>query len=377
MIDALRFKIVNYAKNLYGWTTNRKIIVFSVDDYGNVRLDSKKARENLDSFGMKSYSRFDEFDTLETTQDLEALFEVLSSVKDANGKSAVFTPFSLTCNIDFESMKSTGYQNYVYETLPKTFEKMESYYPELYTGTWKLWKEGISKGLLVPQFHGREHINLTVFNKKLKVKDKQFLYALENRSYASINDNEYPTLNYPAAFDFWDVSENYSFESIIKEGLSVFEKIFGYKAEHFTSPANGESPILHKYLKDSGIKFIDNQYMKNEHQGKGVYKKIINYNGKKNNLGMSYIIRNVVFEPTGNQDSDVVSNTLSQIAIAFKMNKPAIISSHRVNFCGNIDEKNREKGLLDLKLLLSEIVKRWPDVEFMSSNQLGNLMIGN
>jgi hypothetical protein len=31
-------------KNLVGWRTKRKIVVISVDDYGNVRLDSKKAR---------------------------------------------------------------------------------------------------------------------------------------------------------------------------------------------------------------------------------------------------------------------------------------------------------------------------------------------
>ena len=33
--------IRNHIKNISGWRTNRKIIVFSVDDYGNVRLSSK------------------------------------------------------------------------------------------------------------------------------------------------------------------------------------------------------------------------------------------------------------------------------------------------------------------------------------------------
>ena len=59
--------------------------------------------------------------------------------------------------------------------------------------------------------------------------------------------------------------------------------------------------------------------------------------------------------------------TLQQIAAAFKWNKPAIISSHRVNFAGGICKKNREAGLKELKLLLQTIVKRWPDVEFMST----------
>jgi len=66
---------------------------------------------------------------------------------------------------------------------------------------------------------------------------------------------------------------------------------------------------------------------------------------------------------------------MKQIEAAFLWNKPAIISSHRVNFCGHIDENNRKKGLTSLKQLLDEIVKRWPDVEFMSADELGDTIL--
>jgi hypothetical protein len=61
---------------------------------------------------------------------------------------------------------------------------------------------------------------------------------------------------------------------------------------------------------------------------------------------------------------------MQQIQADFRWNKPALISSHRVNFCGHIDPKNREKGLGDLKALLKAIVQKWPEVEFVSVNQL-------
>ena len=51
-------KIIANLKNSIGSKTNRKIIVFSVDDYGNVRLNSNDARINMDAAGMKVYSRF-------------------------------------------------------------------------------------------------------------------------------------------------------------------------------------------------------------------------------------------------------------------------------------------------------------------------------
>jgi hypothetical protein len=87
------------------------------------------------------------------------------------------------------------------------------------------------------------------------------------------------------------------------------------------------------------------------------------------------MVRNVVFEPTEDRGIDWIDFTLKQIETAFRWNKPAIISSHRVNFCGHIDEKNREKGLKSLEGLLQEIVKKWPDVEFMSADELGNCIL--
>ena len=66
-----------------------------------------------------------------------------------------------------------------------------------------------------------------------------------------------------------------------------------------------------------------------------------------------------------------------QICTAFKWNKPAIISSHRVNFCGEIDPENRSKGLQALKALLKRVAKHYPDVEFMSSVELGKIISNN
>src|SRR5699024_3705692 len=133
-LNALKNSAILNAKNLIGWKTNRKIVVFSVDDYGNVRLDSKAARRKLDQAELPALSRFDALDTMETLQDLEALFEVLTSAKDKNGRPAIFTPFAMPCNIDFEKMAEEGFQKYHYELLPETFRKLAVQQPEAYEG---------------------------------------------------------------------------------------------------------------------------------------------------------------------------------------------------------------------------------------------------
>ncbi len=374
MIRKIASSIISNLKNSIGWKTKRKIIVFSVDDYGNVRLNSAEARTNMDLAGMKIYSRFDALDTLETAQDLEQLFEVLSSVKDKNGRHAVFTPFALPCNIDFEKMEADNYEKFYFETLPSTYKKLAIQQPDAYIGAWNLWKEGIAKGFLKPQFHGREHLNLTVFNDKLKQKDEQLLTALKNKSFTSISDDAYPTMSAMAELDFWDVNENEEMKPILKEGLQLFEEVFGYSSTYFTPPVFNIHHSLFQTLKENGIQFLDLALLRNEHQGLNVFKKSFNYIGKQTKEGLTIMVRNVVFEPTEDRGIDWIDYTIKQIETAFRWNKPAIISSHRVNFCGHINEQNRENGLAALRRLLLEIVKKWPDAEFMATDELATYL---
>ena len=63
---AINKLLLNNLKNIWGWKTQRKIVVISVDDYGNVRLDSSKARSKMDKEGLKAHTIFDALDTLET-----------------------------------------------------------------------------------------------------------------------------------------------------------------------------------------------------------------------------------------------------------------------------------------------------------------------
>ncbi|SMO41427.1 hypothetical protein SAMN06265218_102144 [Fodinibius sediminis] len=359
---------------MIGWRSQRKIVVFSVDDYGNVRVDSKTARDKMDKEGLKVMNRFDAYDTLETRDDLEALFQVLTSVEDQGGKHPVFTSFAVPCNINFEKIAETGYRRYHYELLPETFQKLSIMQPNAYVGAWDLLKEGMEKELIVPLFHGREHLNLKVLEEKLISGDHEVLTALQNRSYTSIRSSGYSTISPMAAFDFWSIEENERYKDLICDGLEAFEKVYGYKPNHFNPPGGREHPIIHRPLKEQGVQYIDTPLLKKEHQGRGVYKKVFNYTGKKNALGQTYLVRNVVFEPTEDRGVNWVSYAMKQIEAAFRWNRPAIISSHRVNFCGHIDPKNRERGLQALQELLKKIVSRWPDVEFMAANELGALI---
>src|SRR5690554_564768 len=106
----------NFIKNLSnipGWRTKRKIVVFESDDWGSIRMSSNEARKSLLAKGIiknkGAADRYNRYDTLASSEDLEALFDVLSKVKDSQGNHAKFTALSLVANPDFEKIKNSDF----------------------------------------------------------------------------------------------------------------------------------------------------------------------------------------------------------------------------------------------------------------------------
>ncbi|MDK9708674.1 MAG: hypothetical protein OEL83_16650 [Desulforhopalus sp.] len=357
-------------KNIPGWHTPEKLVVFSVDDYGNVRLDSKTARDRLASKGVGLRGRFDNLDALETQQDLEGLLETLSSVTDSYGRHAVFTPYVLSANPDFEAMAQQG-AGYSYEPLFRTFERLAIDQAGAYKGAWALWQEGVRLGLLKPQFHGREHLNVEVLERKLKANDEALRINIENHSMAGLSDEpSLPGVGFTHGFGLWDSSEITRHREIIADGLQLFEKMFGFRPETFTPPAQKLHPDLYPFVEGQGVRAIDKPLHCVRRLNRDRTVREFNLLGCRRGQGHVSLVRNVVFEPSNDRTFDSVGHALGQVAAAFRWRKPAIISSHRVNFCGHIEEDNRRFGLDALRELLRSFVQRWPDVRFISADEL-------
>ncbi len=148
------------------------------DDWGSIRMPSEKAYHALLAKGLPvsegDSGPYNLYDTLADKDDLSALFEVLQSVKDKNRNPAVFTAFSVTANPDFEKIKSADFKAYYYELFPETLKR---YYGD--DSVFQLWKEGIRQGVFIPQFHGREHLNVPEWMRALQRGDKETLIAFD------------------------------------------------------------------------------------------------------------------------------------------------------------------------------------------------------
>lgn len=360
-------------RNLPGWNTNRKIVIIESDDWGSIRMPSRAVYEKLLKAGLALNAgdgkRYSLYDSLESSDDLEFLFQTLCSYQDIRGSSPIFTIVGVVANPDFEKIRNNGFQDYFYEPFTETCKKYKGS-----ENTFKLYNEGIKSKIFIPQFHGREHLNVPVWMNALKSNNTETHLAFNEGMWAFVpKDNLWEGLEYEAAFQLSEMSELEVHKEILKEGLDLFEKLFGYKAEYFVPPNGHINNKLNSVCFDSGIKFRSSAKIQVEPAGDGKVKKKVHWLGQRDKSGIMYITRNCFFEPCS-FGKDWVDNCLNDIKVAFRWKKPAIISSHRVNYIGVHDTSNRDNSLKELNKLLSTIKKTWPDVEFMSTNQLGNLM---
>ena len=364
------YDVILNLKNIVGKRTNRKIIVIECDDWGGIRMPSKEVFDRMLQIKMPvDKNVYDRLDSLADRQDLECLFEVLLSVKDKNDHAAVMTPVTNVANPDFKRIEESDFTQYYYEPFTETLNRYGRD-PQ----TFNAWKKGIDMGIFIPEFHGREHISVQFWLKKLREGDETVRNAFKNE-YVSIQVNGlHPALNgFRPEFYFNSQDQVVFLKNSILKGVELFRDIFGYVPRVFVPSNNIFHPTFEQTVAETGVKYLYVSHFSPVPDSKGNLKMKYYRIGKKTSLGLRYYTRNCAFEPVTHSYRGI-DFTLNQIEAAFRWRKPANISTHRVNFIGAIEKSNRDHGLKELKNLLGAIVRKWPDVEFMSSADMLNLL---
>jgi hypothetical protein len=378
MITRIKRKLSNHLVNVSGWTTSRKIVVIESDDWGSVRMPSVQAYNNLLEAGIAvDKSPYCKYDNLCSVVDLDALFSVMKKHKDSAGNSPVITANVVVANPNFDAIKASDYNVYSYETIDHTFAR---FFPN--EKPLAMWEEGLNNKFFLPQFHGREHVNVALWLGKLQQKDDVFLKAFEEKCWGISNDIfSHATKSVQASFDYSREEELDFMKESITDGLRIFKKLFGFSSESFI-PNNYIWPNeLNDALQENNIRVM--QGMKYQLLPKRYdetkRRKIRRYNGQLVGVNNPILqtVRNVQFEPSllqANEKPQAISRCLEQIHTSFLWRKPAVISMHRINFCGTLSEENRVSNLKLFDQLLGEIIRKWPDVEFMTTIELSRII---
>lgn len=375
-LKTIRSVIARNLINLPGWRSKRKIVVIESDDWGSIRMASKQAYNFFIKQGLPvDKCPYNSYDALESNDDIELLFEVLRSVKDVNGNPVVLTANAVMANPDFEKIRESGFQKYYYEPFTKTLER----YPE-HDRVYRLYKEGINEKLFKPQFHGREHLNVARWMRALQSGDVYALMAFKWNMFSLHSDNHSSCRSeYLDAFAVESNDEMIQLKQIVSSGLDLFHQLMGYHSRTCIAPCYTWHSDMEKIFSEQGVKAIQGIVLQRVpiYGTDGIYKKKYHYLGQSNRLAQHYFVRNCSFEPFQAYETDPVPDCLARIQTAFAWHRPAIISTHRLNFMGFLNPSNREKNLNYLKRLLIAITRRWPDVEFLSSDQLSDLVLAD
>lgn len=359
--------------NILGWHTKRHIVVIESDDWGSIRMPSKEVYNRLFDAGIRvDKCYFCSNDSIANEDDLTLLFDVLNKHKGINGCPAVITANAVVANPHFEKIKESGFTQYFYKNITDEIPTIKGCKHVL-----DLWREGGENGCFRIQSHGREHLNVARWMYYLRENYPETRLAFDYGVYGlSTTITSEKRRSFLPAFDFENSQEEQQINAIASEGLSIFNKIFGYKSTSFIAPNYCWGKSLEKTIANNGVKYIQGQQLgRYVNSSDEKNKSRLRPTGKKNSYNQIDLSRNAFFEPSSNPAKDYLDSCLHDIEIAFRWHSPAIICSHRVNFVSAMNVDNRDRNLKLFDQLLYQIQKRWPDVEFMSSDQLGDLII--
>jgi len=367
-LRALKHTAKLHYMNARGWRSDRKIVVMESDDWGAVRMASREARSKLQDFGLDlAKCHYTSLDALESEKDLSALFEVLTSVRNVRGQHPKMTANVLVANPDFDKIKEADFQAYYLEYLPDTLAK----YPE-HAGVLDMWKEGVERKIFRPQLHGREHLNVARWMSALQSDSKDTRLAFDLGVFAlSTTVTSEKRASYLAAFDPGAGGQSVDYRGILEDAAGTFERLLGYPSRSFIAPNYVWNEEVEAILHPLGIRYLQGGRVQQYPTPAGGKAPVAHYLGQRNKLGQIYLLRNCHFEPSSQPNKNWIDSCLREVEVAFRWKKPAVISTHRVNFIGFIEPSNRETNLQMFRKLLKQIVQRWPEVEFLSSDELG------
>jgi hypothetical protein len=353
--------------NLRGKNVNDKIVIIESDDWGSIRIPNQNCQNHLVSGGLIDLkNNFSAFDCLESGSDLLALYAVLGQHKDRLGNSPIFTANMVMQNPDFDKIQNNHFNKFYSEPF---FETYRSYYPE--EKTFDKLMQGIETGVIFPQFHADVHLNFIKWLKLLQNNDQRFMTAFQMRCFA-IDDVGTDNLrnNLMATYDYFSSDELDVIRESIDTGLTIFKDTFGFNSRTTIAPCYVWNAHIEKKFKEHNVEAFQSSYVQKFNiPEKSKHKNIWKIGGNQNQNGQLNFVRNVLFEPSV-KGVNWVDKSLESVKIAFAWKKPAILSTHRVNYVSGLSISNRENSLDQLNNLLLEILRRYPEVIFLSSPQL-------
>ena len=340
------------------------VVVFESDDWGSIRNSNSQNMQNVaDKYGL-TLDNYQRFDCLESDEDMQKLVEVLDSFENSKYEKPKFTLNYVMNNPDMEKCVKNEFKTIPMVNVTETYKNSSNS-----KNVVNIVKENCKT--LRPQFHGYEHFNNNKYSIEIQ-KDGVDRYSFENNC-IGINNHIYSNLD---AFNDFNNSDDLITK--LKTGLSQFYDTFGFRSKSAVFPCYVWNSKIEKVLPGEGVTVLQGKAVQNVPAGYDKYHKKFNFMGKKSKDGIVYLNRNVFFEPSRAYMDNVpcenfVDGILADMDYLIKRNIPVVVCSHRVNYVSGISREVRDYSLKCLKMVLNSLLRKYPDLTFMFSDELGKL----
>lgn len=291
---------------------------------------------------------------------LQRLSNVLSSYKDSLGRPALLTADMVLSVPDLKQTMTAPDQPLRRNILNKDFPKVH-----------QAFIKAMEVGVFVPQLHGLEHLYGEGLKRLANNNDPRVQDATQTEHWW-----DWETLDSPLQSHYVDgtllPSKPHTADiqqAIVDKATRLFEQCFGFPTASTVAPCYMWVDNTEKAWAEKHIQFIqtagyrcpgrkeDGSYIQDQQETRP---------GDRNALGQIYLVRNAMYEPVDGRRED---DCIRQIEQAYTQASPATISTHRYNYTRTEDEC--EMSLMGLQKILQHCTKKYADLRFASSPELG------
>lgn len=279
----------------------------------------------------------------ETETTLTKVISVLEKHNDKFNVTPAISAYVFTGDTpDFQNVRNDNYNNYYFVPIDNSI--ISNYIAHIENGTF------------YAGYNGFTHFNKDVWLSALKNNDAIATSAfLSNIINASTDYNIYSEYsNYNATPPMPKAYDEQS--KIIQAGIGEFYRLFNFYPNNTVAVNYTWNNITESVWNESGIQYISST---------------ADSGGEKNDYGMRYIRRNLVYNPIGR--ADLTGGLLSSVDSILSGWSPLVITTPVENYIDSVsDEKTVSQNLEKLDALLTYIEARG-NVIYLTSGELGQL----
>ena len=294
---------------------------------------------------------------------LNDLLSLLERHQDSVGRLAVLTADMVLAVPNTMHIRSDGFSNYRRRYLDEGFEAILA-----------AVRTGMSRGVLVPQLHGIEHLHGDGLLKLGRNRDQRVVGIFDSDSWS-----DWESLDSPLQAHYIDGTQlptspllEADRRVLIKDACITFNRLFGMPSLSTVAPCYLWDDEVERIWTEHGIRYIQTAGYRcpgRDAEGRYIQDVSLIRPGQHNRHGQIYLVRNAMYEPVDGHGSE---GCLREALRAFQQGLPAVISTHRYNFTRT--EQEHRDSLAGLDSVLSELEEYGPSLRYLSSPELGAWM---